>query len=99
MMRASRMRDVDASGSTATVSGIGTGLTVTHTVYGRIPPRQNIKCTASIYALPSDPNTNIAGTSQGQRNMLSLRDNLNAIDAINKVVQFTFDGLFSRDVQ
>jgi len=64
-----------------------------------IPPRQNIKCTASIYALPSDPNTNIAGTSQGQRNMLSLRDNLNAIDAINKVVQFTFDGLFSRDVQ
>lgn len=64
-----------------------------------IPPRQNIKCTANIYALPSDPNTNIAATSQGQRNMLSLRDNLNAIDAINKVVTFTFDGLFSRDVQ
>jgi hypothetical protein len=64
-----------------------------------IPPRQNIKCTANIYALPGDPNTNIAGTSQGQRSLLSLRDNLNAIDAINKVVTFTFDGLFSRDVQ
>ncbi len=64
-----------------------------------IPPRQNIKCSASIYALPTDTNTQIAGTSQGSRNMLSLRDNLNAIDAINKVVTFTFDGLFSRDVQ
>lgn len=64
-----------------------------------IPPRQNILCKANIYALPSDTNTAIAETSQGQRNMLSLRDNLNAIDAINKVVTFTFDGLFSRDVQ
>ncbi len=64
-----------------------------------IPPRQNIKCTAVIAGLPTDANTAIAGTNQGQRNMLSLRDNLNAIDAINKVVTFTFDGLFSRDVQ
>ncbi len=64
-----------------------------------IPPRQNIKCTANIYALDSSANSGIAVTSQGQRNMLSLRDNLNAIDAINKVVTFTFDGLFSRDVQ
>ena len=64
-----------------------------------IPPRQNIKCTATIYGLPTDPNTHIAATSQGSRNMLSLRDNLNAIDGVNKVVQFTFDGLFSRDVQ
>ena len=31
--------------------------------------------------------------------MLSLTSNLNAADGINKVVQFTFDGLFARDVQ
>ena len=39
------------------------------------------------------------GTTQGSRNMLSLKDNLNAVDAVQKVVTFTFDGLFSRDVQ
>lgn len=64
-----------------------------------IPPRQNIVCRANIYTLPGDQGTITAGVTQGSRNMLSLRDNLNAVDGINKVVTFTFDGLFSRDVQ
>lgn len=64
-----------------------------------IPPRQNIVCKASIYSLPGDSGSQTAGTTQGSRNMLSLRDNMNAIDGISKVVTFTFDGLFSRDVQ
>lgn len=63
-----------------------------------IPPRQNIKCNAQIVALPNDNNALFVAT-QGARNMLSLRDNLNAVDLIQKVVSFTFDGLFSRDVQ
>ena len=32
-------------------------------------------------------------------NMLSLSSNLNALDGISKVITFTFDGLFARDVQ
>lgn len=64
-----------------------------------LPPRQNIQCVARIYALPANGQESVAGTTQGSRNMLSLRDNLNAYDGINKVVTFTFDGLFSRDVQ
>lgn len=64
-----------------------------------IPPRQNILCKANIYTLPGDTGTQTAGVTQGSRNMLSLRDNLNAVDGVNKVVTFTFDGLFSRDVQ
>lgn len=64
-----------------------------------IPPRQNIKCEAQISPLDAGPNAATLGTSQGSRNMLSLRDNLNAPDLVNKVVSFTFDGLFSRDVQ
>ena len=39
------------------------------------------------------------GSTQGTRNMLSLRDNLNAVDLMQKVISFTIDGLFSRDVQ
>jgi len=64
-----------------------------------LPPRQNIQCVARIYALPDNGQSQVVGTTQGSRNMLSLRDNLNAYDGINKVVTFTFDGLFSRDVQ
>ena len=64
-----------------------------------LPPRQNIQCKATIYALPGNGQEQIAGLTQGSRNMLSLKDNLNAYDGINKVVTFTFDGLFSRDVQ
>ncbi len=65
-----------------------------------LPPRQNIQCVARIYALPdTDNQSQEAELTQGSRNMLSLRDNLNSYDGINKVVTFTFDGLFSRDVQ
>jgi len=66
-----------------------------------LPPRQNVACTANISPLPDGGN----GTSWGMtvtgngRNMLSLVANLNATDGINKVIQFTFDGLFARDVQ
>lgn len=64
-----------------------------------LPPRQNIQCVARIYSLPDNQQSQVAGLTQGSRNMLSLRDNLNAYDGMNKVVTFTFDGLFSRDVQ
>ena len=33
----------DATSGGATVSGIGTGMNVNHVVYGRIPPRQNVR--------------------------------------------------------
>lgn len=64
-----------------------------------IPPRQNIACEAQLVALPDGNNNALFAGTQGARNLLSLRDNLNAPDLINKVVTFTFDGLFSRDVQ
>ena len=66
-----------------------------------LPPRQNVKCQAQIVSLPDGGNgpTFFATTNPGGRNMLSLRDNLNTVDLINKVISFTFDGLFSRDVQ
>lgn len=64
-----------------------------------LPPRQNIQCKATIYALPDNGQSTVAGLTQGSRNMLSLKDNLNAYDGISKVITFTFDGLFSRDVQ
>lgn len=66
-----------------------------------LPPRQNVLCTANISRLPDGGNAAVAGTTVAAngRDMLSLRDNLNARDGINKVIQFTFDGLFARDVQ
>ena len=64
-----------------------------------IPPRQNIKCDADISALNAGANAATFMTTQGTRDMLSLRDNLNAVDMINKVISLTMDGLFSRDVQ
>jgi len=64
-----------------------------------LPPRQNIITRAKIFALEANGQAGSFGTTQGSRNMLSLRDNLNAIDAVQKVITFTFDGLFSRDVQ
>ena len=64
-----------------------------------IPPRQNIRCTATIVRLPDGGNGATFGSTQGARNMLNLVDNLNAVDLINKVIAFCFDGLFSRDVQ
>ena len=64
-----------------------------------LPPRQNIKCSAQIVSLPDGGNSSLFGGSQGVRNMLSLTSNLNVADLVNKCVSFTFDGLFSRDVQ
>jgi hypothetical protein len=68
-----------------------------------LPPRQNVRCQAVIIQLPSGANATLAGSVQNGGNAavntLSLRDNLNRVDAMNKVIQFTFDGLFARDVQ
>jgi len=65
-----------------------------------LPPRQNVLCEATISALPDGGNAALAATTTPSgRNMLSLTSNLNALDGINKVIQFTFDGLFARDVQ
>jgi hypothetical protein len=65
-----------------------------------IPPRQNILCEAKIFQLPDGGQAaNFGTTTQSGRNMLSLKDNLNAIDMIAKCITFCFDGLFSRDVQ
>lgn len=64
-----------------------------------LPPRQNVKCQAQIVRLPDGGNGSTFNTSQGARDMLSLTSNLNAVDGVNKVIAFCFDGLFSRDVQ
>lgn len=65
-----------------------------------LPPRQNVLCRGTIHALPDGGNASLFGTTtSGGRNMLSLKDNLNAPDGIQKCVQFCFDGLFARDVQ
>ncbi len=64
-----------------------------------MPPRQNVLCEATMVALPDGGNAATFATTYNGRNMLSLRDNLNAPDLAQKVVSFTFDGLFSRDVQ
>jgi hypothetical protein len=64
-----------------------------------LPPRQNVLCQANIFSLADGGNGPAIGSTQGARNMNSLTDNLNAVDAMNKVIQFTFDGLFARDVQ
>lgn len=64
-----------------------------------IPPRQNVLCRAQIEKLPDGGNLGLFAGFQGSRNMMSFRDNANVCDLINKVVSFTFDGLFSRDVQ
>ena len=61
-------------------------------------PRQNVTCKASIVGLPRT-NSAVFGMNQGSRDMLNLRDNLNAVDLVQKTVAFCFDGLFSRDVQ
>jgi hypothetical protein len=64
-----------------------------------LPPRQNIKCSAQIVSYPVNGNAAVFGATQGSRNMLDLTDNLNAADLINKSIAFSFDGLFSGDVQ
>jgi hypothetical protein len=63
-----------------------------------LPPRQNVRCEAVIFRY--DPvNAAAVGATQGARDTLNLRDNLNSVDGMNKCIQFTFDGLFARDVQ
>lgn len=64
-----------------------------------IPPRQNIKAECQFVSYPDGGNGPTFGTSQNGRNMLSIADNLNAVDGVAKVISLTFDGLFSRDVQ
>lgn len=65
-----------------------------------LPPRQNVKCVATIHALPDGGNGAFLSTvAAGGRNPLSLRDNLNTADGIWKCIQFSFDGLWARDVQ
>lgn len=65
-----------------------------------IPPRQNIRCEAEISRYADGGNGAVPfGVNQGARNMLNLTDNLNAVDLVNKIIAFCFDGLFSRDVQ
>jgi len=64
-----------------------------------LPPRQNVQVYSQVVALPDGGNSSTWNASQGSRNLLSLTQNLNAVDLINKVISFTFDGLFSRDVQ
>jgi len=62
-------------------------------------PRQAITCQAAIQALSANGQATTFETTQDSRNMLSLTSNLNAIDGIQKVISFSFDGLLSRDVQ
>lgn len=64
-----------------------------------LPPRQNILAKFRIFQMEDNGQAQTFETRQGSRNMLSLRDNLNAVDAIQKVITMTFDGLYSRDVQ
>lgn len=62
-------------------------------------PRQAINCLAELQNFLPGTNGQDFQVTQDGRNMLSVLDNLNAVDAIQKVVSFTFDGLLSRDVQ
>lgn len=66
-----------------------------------LPPRQNVLCQATISPLPGGGNETTVGAINGTtgRNYFSLTSNLNAIDGVQKVIQFSFDGLFARDVQ
>jgi hypothetical protein len=64
-----------------------------------ITPRQLIRVNASCQPLPNGGNQQLFGTTFGGRDMLSIVDNLNVVDAIWKNVSCTIDGLLSRDVQ
>jgi hypothetical protein len=80
------------NGDPGHVSGLRLGRAIT------LPPRQNITCKATIQRLPNT-NSNVFGTNQGSRDMMNLRDNLNAVDGVPKTVAAAVDGLFSREVQ
>ena len=64
-----------------------------------ITPRQLIRVNASCQSLPNGGNQQLFGTTFGGRDMLSVVDNLNAVDAVWKSISATIDGLLSRDVQ
>lgn len=64
-----------------------------------LTPRQEVICNAQGIRLPDGNQAGLFLTTQGSRNMLSVIDNLNACDAVQKNVNFSFDGLLSRDVQ
>jgi len=65
-----------------------------------ITPRQLIKAFVTGVAYQDGGNGTLFGVSTSQgRNMLDPISNLNAVDAIAKVVSLTIDGLLSRDVQ
>ena len=65
-----------------------------------ITPRQLIKATVNAISYPSGGNGTTFGTSTAQnRDMLNPISNLNAVDAMGKVVALVIDGLLSRDVQ
>ena len=64
-----------------------------------ITPRQLIRVKASCVALPNGGNQQAFGTTYGGRDMLSVVDNLNAVDGVWKTISCTIDGLLSRDVQ
>ena len=80
------------NGDPGHVSGLRLGRAIT------LPPRQNITCKASIQRLPST-NTAVFGLTQGARDMMNLRDNLNVCDGVAKCIAAAVDGLFSREVQ
>jgi len=66
-----------------------------------LPPRQNVLCTARIIALPGATASINPGNveSVNGRNYLSLKDNLNAVDGVQKYIGWYMDGLWARDVQ
>lgn len=64
-----------------------------------ITPRQLIRVKASCVALPNGGNQQAFGTTFGGRDMLSIVDNLNAVDGVWKSISCILDGLLSRDVQ
>jgi hypothetical protein len=65
-----------------------------------ITPRQLIKAFVTGVAYDDGGNNPLFGSrTAGGRNMLNPIANLNAVDAVAKVVSLTIDGLLSRDVQ
>lgn len=65
-----------------------------------ITPRQLISVKVNAVSYPAGGNNVAFGTTApGGRDMLDPIANLNAVDAIAKVVSMTLDGLLSRDVQ
>ncbi len=65
-----------------------------------ITPRQLIKASVTAVSYPDGGNGTTFGTATAVgRNMLNPIDNLNCVDAVQKVVALVLDGLLSRDVQ